>query len=275
MDSIRGYARDNCLHLFRVREHVQRLHDSAKLYHLTVPFDVSTLEKAVVDLVRVNKINSDCYVQLQANPGNLPRIGSAYALEAKMDVTMLAALNPTILGVTRFQEERRAVVSSWKAIPQDVLPLAAKANGHFANYFLAGVEAKKQGAGAAILLDHNGLVCEFTSANIFLVRKDGTLVTPPSSTSILAGITRNTLIHLITDLDLDLAETSFPRSELYKAAEIFMCGTGAEITPITQVDDAKLTQGPGPITKRITEYFLEVVTGQVLKYRHWTTTVQW
>ena len=272
-DSVRGYKFNDNILLFRLKDHLQRFFDSSKLYRINLPFNLNELEKGILELVKENDIQSDCYIRILAYPSHLNRLGVVHALEADVHVSIIATSYPSNLVQERYQQSRSAIVSSWKAIPHDVLPVHAKAIGHLANHFIAGVEAKDQGADTAILLDHNGLVCEICGANIFLIRKDNKIVTPPLHASILWGITRDTLINAVGHLDLEVQETDITRSELYTAGEIFTCGTAIEIAPINYVDGIKITEGPGKTTLKIADYLKKIVVGQKFINSEWHTSV--
>jgi branched-chain amino acid aminotransferase len=172
-----------------------------------------------------------------------------------------------------FAEERRFMVSSWRRLSSDALPPQAKSWANYQNSMHAIREAKRCGYDNAVFLDKRGFVSEGTLACLMVVR-DGKVITPPVTASILESVTRGCFIEFIPDLGIPVEVKDFTRVELYASDEAFLCGTGGECTPITSIDDIKFGKGyPGPITKQVAEYYTEILAGNVKKYKHWLTPV--
>jgi branched-chain amino acid aminotransferase len=181
--------------------------------------------------------------------------------------TLLGRDNP------RFGEERRFMVSSWRRLSSDALPPQAKSWANYANSALARREAVRCGYDNAIFLDRRGFVSESTGACLMTVR-DGQVITPPVTASILESVTRGCFIEFIPDLGIPVEVRDLTRVELYASDEAFLCGTGGECTPIASVDDIRFGEEyPGPITTRIAEYYSDILAGNVAKYKSWLTPV--
>jgi branched-chain amino acid aminotransferase len=175
-------------------------------------------------------------------------------------------------GNARFSKKRRFMVSSWRRIPSDALPAQAKCWANYGNSALAAREAARLGYDGAIFLDNRGFVSEGTGACIMIVR-DGKVITPPVTASILESVTRTALLtYAPEDLSIPAEVRDITRAELYASDEAFLCGTGYEITPITSVDDIPIGEEyPGPVTKRIAEHYAEILAGNVKKRKTWLT----
>jgi len=176
-------------------------------------------------------------------------------------------------GNKKFGEKRRFMVSSWRRISSDALPPQAKSWANYLNSMHAIREARRCGYDNAVFLDNRGFVSEGTLACLMMVR-DGKVITPPVTASILESVTRGAFIKFIPDLGYPVEVRDVTRVELYASDEAFLCGTGGECTPITSIDDIKLgTEYPGPITTEIAEYYAEILAGNVNKYKDWLTPV--
>src|ERR1700684_763293 len=245
---IRCYATPSGPAIFRVREHIRRLLDSAKIYRIEVKHTVDELADAMSELVRVNKMES-CYFR--------PLVLRGYG-----DVGVLPFANPVetyiacwewgkYLGEEALSEGVDVCVSSWKRIAPNTLPALAKAGANYMNSQLIKMEAITNGYTEGIALDEAGYVSEGSGENIFLVR-DGRIHTPPLGASVLPGITRDSVLRLAHDLDIPLVAAIVPREMLYIAYDVFFSGTAAEITPIRSVDRIPIGTGRrGPITERL------------------------
>ena len=256
--------------IFRLKEHTRRLFDSAKVYRIDVPFTHEELEHAQLELVRVNKLRS-CYIR--------PIILRGYG---KMGVLPFG--NPTevymacwewgkYLGDEALAQGVDVCVSSWTRIAPNTLPALAKAAGNYMNSQLIRMQAHLDGYAEAIALDDTGRVSEGSGENIFVVR-DGKLHTPPLGSSVLPGITRDSIATLARDLDIPVVETPIPREMLYIADEIFFSGTAAEVTPIRSVDKIQVGAGRrGPVTERIQAAFFDIVSGRSADRHGWLTPV--
>jgi branched-chain amino acid aminotransferase len=245
--------------IFRVREHLRRLFDSAKIYRIEVKQTIDQLADAMVELVKVNHLQS-CYFR--------PIVLRGYG-----DIGVLPGNNPTEVYIACWEwgkylgEEALAkgvdvCVSSWTRIAPNTLPALAKAGANYMNSQLIRMEAQYNGYAEGIALDSSGYVSEGSGENIFVVR-DGKILTPPLGASVLPGITRDTVMQLAESLKIPLVETLVPREMLYIADEVFFSGTAAEITPIRSVDRIVVGKGArGPVTEKLQKAFFEIVNGK-------------
>ena len=263
-EGIRAYETPKGTAVFRLTEHIKRLHDSAKIYLMPVPYSVEQLVEATKELIRGNKLKS-CYIrpivfrgygEMGLNPLNSP-----------VDVAIAAWRWGTYLGDDGLKNGIKAMISSFRRIDPNSLPPAAKATGQYINSILAKLEALYSNYEEAILLDSRGFVSEGTGENIFVV-KNGVIHTPSTSASILEGITRDTVIELAQDMGYEVVERDLVRSDLFLADEIFITGTAAEITPIREVDKREIGK-PGPVTIALQEKFFAVVKGEDDRYADW------
>jgi branched-chain amino acid aminotransferase len=270
-EGIRCYDTESCgPAVFRHREHLQRLHRSAELYYMPVPFTVDALRAATNELIGRNGLRS-CYVrpimyrgygQMGLNP-----------LEAPVDVSIAVWEWGSYLGEEGKKHGIRAKVSSWRRISPGSLIPASKASGQYLNSVLAKIESQKAGYEEAILLDDHNNVCEGSGENIFVVW-EGRLITPPPAASILDGISRKSVIQIARDLGLEVIERNIARAELYLADEVFMTGTAAELVPVREVDDHAIGGGvPGEITRSVQKTFEDALHGRSDRYREWLDPV--
>lgn len=255
--------------IFRLNEHTRRLFDSAKIMTLPMTYTEEQVNQACIETVRANKI-AECYLR-----------PLAYLGDGAMG---LGAVNPTrlaiavwkwgaYLGDEGLQKGIRAKVSSFTRAGVNTLMAKGKVVGHYVNSILAKREAQAAGYQEAIMLDPQGYVAEASGENIFVVR-DGRISTPPQGTSILAGITRDTIMTLCAEMGLQVTERPISRDELYIADEVFMCGTAAEVTPVSELDNRKIGSGTrGPITQRVQERYFQVVRGKEIPHPEWLTFV--
>ena len=242
--------------VFRLNDHLQRLHDSARLLHMELPYTVEELRDACHELIGVNGL-PECYLRPIAFYG-YGELGVA-ARENPVDTVIMSWPWGTYLGDEGMKTGIRAKISSWQRIGPNVIPHVSKATGVYLNSMLAVTEAIRAGYDEAILLTRTATIADGSGENIFVV-KDGSIATPSLSTSILPGITRDTIIQIAQDLGYTVEETDLIRSDLYLADEVFMCGTAAEVTPLRSVDDVEI--GVGPITLQIQKAYLDTVRGQ-------------
>jgi branched-chain amino acid aminotransferase len=270
-DSMRCYETDLGPAVFRNAEHLERLHKSAQLYYMPVPYSVEELRAATLELVARNGLRS-CYIRPLVNRG-YGQMG-LNPLDATVDVTIACWEWGTYLGEEGMRNGVRAMVSSWRRISPDSLIPQAKASGQYLNNVLAKVESVKAGYEEAILLDDQGHVCEGTGENIYIVR-DGEIATPGQHNSILDGITRRSIIQIAQDLGYKVVERDVARAELYLADEVFMSGTAAEMVPVREVDNHKVGTGrPGEITRVLQTAFDDAIHGRSERYREWLDVVQ-
>jgi branched-chain amino acid aminotransferase len=263
-EGIRAYETPSGSAVFRLTEHLQRLHDSAKLIYMEVPYSVDELKAACWDLIGANGL-VECYLRPIAFYGAGELGVSAHG--NPVDVALMAWPWGAYLGDDALREGVRVRVSSWERVGANVIPHAAKATGVYLNSMLAVLEAQRTGYDEAILLTADGYVADGSGESIFVV-KDGVIATPDLSASILAGITRNSIIQIAEDLGHRVVEKQLIRSDLYLADEVFMCGTAAEVTPIREVDDQAIGP-PGPVTVELQQAYLDTVHGRTERWAQW------
>jgi branched-chain amino acid aminotransferase len=267
-EGIRCYETPRGPAVFRLTDHLRRLHNSARLLHLTLPFSVDELHAASMELVARNGLPS-CYIRPIAFVG-FGELGVS-AVGNPIDVAIMSWPWGAYLGDEGMSKGIRAKISSWQRVGPNVIPHVSKATGIYLNSMLAVMEAQKAGYDEAILLTTEGYVADGSGENIFAV-KDGVLYTPDLSTGILPGITRDTVIQIAQDLGYSVVPKNLIRSDLHLADEVFMCGTAAEVTPIREVDDIEI--GVGAITLEIQKAYLETVKGESDRWAHWREPVE-
>lgn len=268
-EGIRAYETPRGTAVFRLTEHMERLMDSAKIYMMPMPYTVEQLVEATKELISINKLKS-CYIRPIAFRG-YGEMG-LNPLNSPVDVAIATWSWGTYLGDDGLQNGIKAMISSFRRIDPNSLPPAAKATGQYINSILAKMEAIYSNYEEAILLDSRGFVSEGTGENIFVV-KNGVIHTPATASSILEGITRDTVIELARDMGYEVVERDLVRSDLFLADEIFVTGTAAEITPIREVDKREIGK-PGPVTVALQKKFFEVVKGEDGKYSYWLEYVE-
>lgn len=269
-EGIRAYATESGSAVYRLREHIVRLRNSARVYLMDLAWTDAELVDAVCELVRRNGHES-CYIRPIAYLG-YGEMGVAPQLDA---VRLSIAVWPwgSYLGEKAENEGCRLTVSNWQRNSNQAVPPLAKATGAYVNSALAKVGALRAGYDDALMLTANGHIAEASAANLFIVR-DGALVTPPVGDGILPGITRDSVITFARDLGLEVVERSIPRSEVYIADEAFLTGTAAEIVPVASVDERPTgSRGLGPVTKQLRDLFQDVVRGRDDRYAHWLERV--
>lgn len=268
-EGIRAYATDRGPAVFRLHDHMKRLHLSAKMLMIDIPFSVEDLCDATVETIRVNEIDS-CYIRPLVYLG----YGEMGLNPLPCPVKVMIAVWPwgAYLGDEGKAHGVRMKVSSWRRMDPNINPSAAKGVGIYVNSQLAKVEAVKAGYDEAIMLNTHGFVAECTGENIYLVRK-GRIVTPPLSSGALDGITRDSVIQIAADSGIEVVEENILRSDLYACDEAFLSGTAAEIVPIREVDDRVIGE-PGPVTKAIQQTYEAAVRGEVDQYKDWLTHVE-
>ena len=263
-EGIRCYETARGPAVFRLTDHLQRLHDSARLLYMELPYTVEELRAASLELIGVNGL-PECYLRPIAFYG-YGELGVSTAGNP-VDVVIMSWPWGAYLGDEGLRSGIRVKISSWKRIGANTIPHAAKATGIYLNSMLAVSEANRAGYDEAILLTDEGFVADGSGENVFVV-SGGKVVTPPLSTSILPGITRNTVIEIAQDLGHTVEEKNLIRSDHYLADEVFMTGTAAEVTPIRAIDDQEIA-APGPVTKEIQSAYLDTVRGRSERWAHW------
>jgi branched-chain amino acid aminotransferase len=269
-EGIRCYKTTQGPAIFRLREHMQRLFNSAHIYRMEIPFSLDDLCQGAVELVRVNKMGA-CYLR----PIVLRGYGEVGVNPFKSPIeTYLACWEwGSYLGEAAMRDGVDVCVSSWSRSAPNTLPQMSKAAANYMNSQLIRMEAMINGYVEGIALDVNGYVSEGSGENVFIVL-DGVVITPPLSNCVLPGITRHTILTLCRDMNIPVAEQVLPREMLYIANEVFFCGTAAEITPIRSVDKIKVGSGTrGPITKRLQDEFFGLTSGSKPDRYNWLTPV--
>lgn len=253
--------------VFRLKEHVDRLFDSAHIAEISIPFSREQITHAILDTLKVNK-QKEGYIRPLVLIGDGAM--GVHPHDNPVRVAIITWPWGAYLGAEGLTNGIRVKISSFTRHHVNIMMTKAKICGNYVNSILAKKEVTTEGYDEAILLDPEGYVCEATGENIFIV-KDGSLKTPPL-TSILPGITRDAVITLAKDMGIIVVEERFSRDELYISDETFFTGTAAEVTPIREVDNRVIGEGkPGPITQKIQQVFFDIVRGNNERYKHWLT----
>ena len=268
-EGIRAYETERGTAVFRHRDHLDRLKRSADLYYMDLPFSVEKLREATHELIRANKLRS-CYIRPIAFRG-YGEMG-LFPLNAPVDVVIAVWPWGAYLGEEGQKHGIRCKVASWRRMSGDSFIPQAKACGQYLNSILAKVESAKAGYDEAIMLDEHGNVSEGSGENVFVVR-DGHIATPPSSASILDGITARSVVQIAADLGFEVEQRNVARGELYQADEVFLTGTAAEIVPVREIDDHVLGP-PGELTQAIQTRFFDAIKGKRDEYLEWLDFVE-
>jgi len=269
-EGVRAYKTPKGTAIFRLREHTERLLNSAKILRMKVPFSIEQLEEAQKAVVRENALES-CYLR------PLVWIGSeklGVSPKGNQIHAMVAAWAwGAYLGEEGLKRGIRVKISSYTRHHVNITMTQAKTVSNYTNSILANMEATDDGYDEAMLLDASGFVSEGAGENLFVI-KNGVVYTPDLSAGALNGITRNTIFHICQDLGLKLVEKRITRDEVYIADEAFFTGTAAEVTPIRELDRIEIGSGSrGPITEKIQAAFFDIVNGRNEKYADWLTLV--
>jgi branched-chain amino acid aminotransferase len=270
-EGIRCYATPHGPAILRLPEHAQRLLNSSKIYRMEVRYSLEELMQAMVELVRVNKM-PHCYIR----PVVLRGYGVVGVDPSKTPIEVYIACWPWggYLGADALEKGVDVCVSSWNRMAPNTLPAMAKSAANYMNSQLIKMEAIINGYVEGIALDDRGLVSEGSGENIFIVRA-GTAITPPLASSVLPGITRDSVITLCRDLEIPFQERSIPREELYISDEVFFVGTATEITPIRSIDRHVIGSGQrGPVTKTLQDEFFGILQGKKADRHGWLTLVK-
>jgi branched-chain amino acid aminotransferase len=262
-EGIRAYETPKGTAVFRLTDHLERLQNSARLLHMELPHSLEGLRAACHELIAANGL-PECYLRPIAFYG-YGELGVS-AMGNPIDVAIMSWPWGAYLGEDGLKNGISAKISSWVRIGPNVIPHVAKATGVYLNSMLAVTEANRAGYDEAILLTAEGYVADGSGENVFIV-KDGELYTPDLSTSILPGITRDTVIQIAQDLGYTVHQKSLIRSDIYLADEAFMTGTAAEVTPLRSVDDVEI--GVGPITLELQENYLDTARGRSERWAQW------
>ena len=266
-EGIRAYPSENNLLIFRLKDHLERLIESAKVLPLEHSQSVTKLENVIIELLKINKLKESSYIRplIFVGYGGIGLNFTGFPIDT--------AIIAFPFGKYFENPEIKVCISNWKRISDESMPPQAKASGNYLNSVMAKLDALKAGFDDAIMLDKNSTVSEGTGENIFVV-KNGQISTPPTSSSILVGITRDSVIQISKDLGTEVNEREISRIELYQADEVFFTGTAAEVTSIIEIDNRKIGTGRiGELTTKIREKYSGAVYGKEEMYKHWTTEV--
>ena len=268
-EGVRAYKTVSGTAIYRLKEHTQRLINSAHIYMMKIPYTREQLMKAQVDVVRANG-HEACYLRPIAFYGS-EKMGVS-PVGAKVHVAIAAWPWGAYLGPDALDKGIRVKTASYARHHVNVTMARAKMSGTYPNSVLATLEATMHGYDEGLLLDVDGFVAEGAGENIFIV-KDGTIY-EPELTSALTGITRSSVIELAARLGYEVKAKRLTRDDIYIADEAFFTGTAAEVTPIRELDSRTIGEGrAGPVTKKLQKAFFNVVTGKDARYRHWLTPV--
>ena len=262
-EGIRCYDTPKGPAVFRLTDHLQRLHNSARLLHMQLPYSVDELRSVTNELIGINGL-PECYIRPIAFYG-YGQLGVA-ARGNPVETVIMSWPWGTYLGEDGLKTGITAKMSSWQRVSPNIVPHVSKATGVYLNSMLAVTEANLGGYDEAILLTPEGIVADGSGENIFVVR-DGVLYTPDLATGILPGLTRDAVIQIAQDLGHTVIEKAIIRSDLYLADEVFMCGTAAEVTPLRAIDDYQI--GVGDVTLEIQEAYLATCHGQTDRWAQW------
>lgn len=269
-EGVRAYwnPKHEQLYGLHLREHYERLHRSCRIMRIGLPYTVDQLIEITGEVLRRSKLREDAYIRPLAYMSSELIGVRLHDLESSF--TMFTVPFGNYVDVERGLS---VCVSSWRRVDDNAIPARCKITGSYVNAALAKTEAQEAGFDEAIVLTHDGHVSEGSAANLFLVR-DGRLITAPATDNILEGIVRSSVMRLAADEGIPVDIRSIDRTELYIADELFLCGTGVQMSAITSVDHRTIGSGePGPVTQRLSRIYFEAVRGNVERYKGWVTPV--
>jgi len=268
-EGIRCYSTKKGPAIFRLEEHIKRLLNSCKMYHMTLQYSEKELRESIIETIKINNVQ-ECYIR-----------PICYYGYGKMGVNPLPNKVSTSIALWNWEDHikiegdkgMRVIVSSWVRIDSRSLPIHAKATANYANSALARIEALKSGVDEAIMLNMSGMVVEGTAENIFIVKNE-LLVTPPLTSGALDGITRSSVLSIAKDLGLNFQICDISRDELYYADEVFLTGTAAEIKSIGEIDKISIANGrTGIIARKLQSHYNQIVHGNNKKFEKWLTYI--
>ena len=266
-EGVRAYATPDGTQVFRLKAHTRRLQDSAKIHRIVIPWSADEINAACRQVVSRNGLKS-AYIRPVVYRG-YGEIGVVPKPEHPVEMAVAAWEWGAYLGPEALERGVDVCVSSWQRVAPNTIPAMAKAGGNYLSSTLVGFEARDRGFAEGIALSADGTVSEGAGENLFLVR-DGVLITPPATASILLGITRDSIMALAREMGIEVREQVVPREMLYVADEIFMTGTAAEITPVRSVDRLAVGHGTrGPVTKALQDAFFGLFSGRTTDRWGW------
>ena len=272
-EGIRAYSTKNGTKIFRLEDHIKRLFNSAKIYRMNMPYDIEAIMQASRTTITSNNLNDGAYIRPIAFRG-YNDLGLHASLDDGIDVAIAAWEWGAYLGTDGQEKGVDVCVSSWNKIAPNTIPVMAKASGNYLSGTLVAIEAKENGYDEGICLDSKGMVSEGAGENIFMV-KNNEIFTPPLSSSILDGITRDSVIKIAQSQGYEVKEREIAREELYLADELFFSGTAVEITPIRSVDRINIGNGSrGLITQEIQKVFFGLFDGSTPDDWSWLDSVE-
>ena len=267
-EGIRMYKTPDGLKIFRLSDHIRRLYDSAKIYRMPIPYELDELVSVCKEVVVANELENGAYIRPIAVRG-YGDIGLAPKKDHPVEVVIAAWEWGAYLGSEALELGVDVCISSWQRVAPNTLPALAKAGGNYLSSQLISTEAKRLGFAEGIALSTDGTVSEGAGENLFVIR-EGEIITPPATSSILTGLTRDSVCKLAARAGLSVREQSIPREALYLADEIFFTGTAAEITPIRSVDRIEIGSGTrGPITEKLQTAFFGLFNGNTDDSDNW------
>jgi branched-chain amino acid aminotransferase len=255
------------IHIFRLREHYERMLRGCRLLMLDIPYSLEDLCNITVELVERSGYSQDLYIRPLAYK-SAEVVANLKLQELESDFCLIAVPFGSYLGT----DVLRCCTSSWRRVDDAMMPARFKISGLYVNSILAKTEATMAGFDEAIILNQDGHVCEGSGENLFLVA-DGRVYTPPIEDNVLPGVTRDTVMQLArSELGIDVVEAHIDRSQIYVADECFLTGTAAHLTPVVEVDSRPIGDGSaGPISSRLRDLYFDIVVGRNPKYIHWST----
>ena len=255
------------IHIFRLREHYERMLRGCRLLMLDIPYSLEELCSITVELVERSGYSQDLYIRPLAYK-SAEVVANLKLQDLESDFCLVAVPFGSYLGT----DVLRCCTSSWRRVDDAMMPARFKISGLYVNSILAKTEATLAGFDEAIILNQDGHVCEGSGENLFLVA-DGHIYTPPIEDNVLPGVTRDTVMQLAhSELGMDVVETRIDRSQIYVADECFLTGTAAHLTPVVEVDSRRIGDGsPGPVSSRLRDLYFDIVVGRNPKYIHWST----
>jgi branched-chain amino acid aminotransferase len=263
-EGIRCYETPKGPAVFRLRDHMDRMHRSARIFVMEVPYSSEDLVRATRELIAVNRLKS-CYIRPIAYRG-YGEMG-VYPGDNPVDVAIAVWPWGAYLGDEALKSGVRMTISSWRRHDPNIIPPQAKVTGAYINSSMAKLEAVQKGFDEAIMLNPDGFIAEATGENLFIV-KNGEILTPPPIAGPLPGITRDSVMRIAADLGMPIFQRSLTRADLYTAEEMFCTGTAAEVTPVREVD-GRIIGPPGPITLTLQQKYFAIVKGEDEKYYDW------